>query len=165
MHICSQIYYGWNSNTFRETKIKSNTEVDTPNDIRMNYLNDRKSKFNDEILKDIGNTELSPSNNKPIYIFAVNANGSVDYKLKIKLYEFKISQGRSVSSKENYTVTYYITADEPYTQIDTLKQEYDKDGKAKELTLKLPNVTDQKQEYVFDGWQDSSDKKSNYMDF
>ena len=88
----SQIYYGWNTNTYRQTNIVANTT----NIIVMNYLNSRKSMFNDEIIKDIGNTGLN-SNNHSIYIFGGNDSGSASYKSSIKLYEFKISDGDTLT--------------------------------------------------------------------
>ena len=89
----SQIYYGWNYNTYRSTRIYTNTIYD----IKMNYLNDRKAIFNDEVIRDIGDSELASSNNSNIYIFAGN-NGSANYYSKIKIYELKISNNESITN-------------------------------------------------------------------
>ena len=48
------------------------------------------------VIKDIGNTGLN-SNNHSIYIFGGNDSGSASYKSSIKLYEFKISDGDTLT--------------------------------------------------------------------
>ena len=86
-----QVYYGWNSNTFRQETIYT----DSINRISLNYLNDRKMIFNDEIVKKIDNT-LSSSNNLPIYLFATNIDNDASYKSKLRLYELKISANSNI---------------------------------------------------------------------
>ena len=84
------IYYGWNTNTHR------NNNVNEINIIKMNYLNDRKSIYNDEVVKDIGTEQLGSANTYPITIFAGNNAGTVSYKSKIRLYELKVSKGSEI---------------------------------------------------------------------
>ncbi|MGM9849805.1 MAG: immunoglobulin-like domain-containing protein [Bacilli bacterium] len=84
------VYYGWNTNTHR------NNNVNEINIIKMNYLNDRKSIYNDEVVKDIGTEQLGSANTYPITIFAGNNAGTVSYKSKIRLYELKVSKGSEI---------------------------------------------------------------------
>lgn len=84
------VYYGWNTNTHR------NNNVNEINIIKMNYLNDRKSIYNDEVVKDIGTEQLSTANTYPITVFGGNNAGTVSYKSKIRLYELKISKGNEI---------------------------------------------------------------------
>ncbi|MBR2766614.1 InlB B-repeat-containing protein [Candidatus Saccharibacteria bacterium] len=116
-----QIYYGWNTNTFRPGTIYT-TDI---NRISLNYLNDRRAMYNNEVVKNI-DTTLDASNNLPIFIFAGNT-GSASYKSKIKLYEFKISVGASIEhsyiacyrKSDNIIGLYDVVSDAFYTNNGT----------------------------------------------
>lgn len=88
-----QIYYGWNSNVYRTARIATN-EI---NEINLNYLNERKSMFNDEPIADYTQTPLVDTNDREVFIFAgnnpdsTNSSNTPKYYSKIKLYDLKIS--------------------------------------------------------------------------
>lgn len=87
----NKIYYGWNSNTYRATEI----EKDKTYILKMNYLNNRKEQFDDELILNISE-EFNTYNNYSFNIFAGNI-GSASYKSSIRLYEFKISEGTNIA--------------------------------------------------------------------
>ena len=84
-------YFGWNMYTTNRPAITR----DSINIIKLNYLNDRKKVYNDNILESNIET-LSSDNKSPISIFAANVNGSISYRSSIKLYELKVSKDSNV---------------------------------------------------------------------
>jgi len=61
----------------------------------MNYLNDRKTTFNETVIEQ--NLTTLGSNSYPITIFAGNATGTVNYKSKIRVYEIVITEGNEIA--------------------------------------------------------------------
>ena len=91
-NVSSKVYYGWNGIT--DTQNRPVILVNTINEIKMNYFNDRKNILNDQIIEQ--NLGVFGNNNYAITVFAGNNVGTVSYKSKIKLYELKISQGGKI---------------------------------------------------------------------
>ena len=87
----SRLYLGWN--TVTPDSIRPSVTANEEFTIGLNYLNCRKKEYNSTNIESI-ESELT-ENNIPITIFAANNNGSVSWKSKITLYEFKISIGDS----------------------------------------------------------------------
>ena len=86
----SKIYYGWNT----AIPQASQRPIITTNDIfeiKMNYLNNRKTVFNNTDVQD--NLATLTDNTFPIAIFAGNKQGSITAKSSIKLYNLKITKG------------------------------------------------------------------------
>jgi len=88
----SKLYYGWNDVTSDSSRPL--LAVDTVYEIKMNYLNDRKSMFNDQVVTD--NLGTLNNNNYPIAIFTGNWEGTISNNSKIKLYRFVITAGDEI---------------------------------------------------------------------
>ena len=82
------LYFGWNSAT--DSSNRPSISAGDIHTVKMNYLNDRKHIFDDTVVA----TNIDALNNTtvPITIFAGNANGTVTFKSKIRLYNLKISK-------------------------------------------------------------------------
>ena len=83
-----RIYVGWNTNTFH------NIEDGSINEINFNFLNSRKLSVNNTVVR--SSIATLESQTYPIAIFAGNNIGSITNKSKIKLYDFKISEGNKI---------------------------------------------------------------------
>lgn len=89
----NRLYYGWN--TIAEVSKRQIIMVNSIYTFKMNYLNDRKIYFNENIIEN--NLPALGQNNYPISIFTNNNSGTVSTaKSKIKLYELKISEGNKI---------------------------------------------------------------------
>ena len=88
----SKLYFGWNTTTTASNRpIISNEDI---NEIKMNYLNDRKHILNNqEIDNNIGTLA---SNTYPLTIFAGNELGTINYKSSILLYDLIVSEGNII---------------------------------------------------------------------
>lgn len=91
-NVSSQLYYGWNGLT--DAQNRPAILVNTINEIKMNYFNDRKNILNDQMIEQ--NLDVLVSNDYTITVFAGNNQGTASYKSKIKLYDLKVSQGGKI---------------------------------------------------------------------
>lgn len=87
----SKLYFGWNTVTIDSNRPAiSNEDI---NEIKMNYLNDRKQILNNQEIA--SNIETLASNTYPLTIFAGNASGTILYKSSISLYAFIVSENNN----------------------------------------------------------------------
>lgn len=98
----SRMYFGWNTLTYAQSNISANVIYEA----KLNYLNDRKATLDNETALNISTT-LSPTNTYPIYVFAGDSGGSVISGSSIKLYDFRISEGSSMT--HDFVPAYRIT--------------------------------------------------------
>ena len=80
-NINGTMYFAWNTLTAQSSR--PSITLNNKHTIKMNYLNDRKNVFDNSIIE--SNLETLSNTTIPITIFAGNANGTPDFKTKIKL--------------------------------------------------------------------------------
>ena len=123
----TKFYQGWNGNT-TEGKRPILT-ADTVFEQELNYLNSRTRTYNGTETESI-TQNLYSSNTFPIYIFAgnnaQNGNSVIDLKSKIKIYDFKISEGNEVT---HHFIPVYRKSDGEIGLYDIIAQRfYTNDG-------------------------------------
>ena len=89
-NVNSQAYFGWNSVLGPRQSISENTIFS----IKMNYLNDRKTFFNNSNIN--SNIATLATNTYPIYIFAGNVAGTANYKSNISLYNLSLTSNKKI---------------------------------------------------------------------
>ena len=87
-----KVYVGWNGNITYYSKVTTTSAI---NEISVNYLNNRKSSVNNDVVNSSLATLAEQS--YPIAIFAGNNSGTVGLKSSIQLYDFKISEGSKIT--------------------------------------------------------------------
>ncbi len=92
-NIGGRVYISWN--TTPSQNARPLTELNQINEIKLNYLNDRKKHFNSDYNTDIEEDLII--NNTPIALFGANMSGIVEYKSNIKLYDLKITEGNTIT--------------------------------------------------------------------
>lgn len=95
--------YGWN-NFFKTNLSVSPNVIYT---IELNYYNSRVGVLNNEVGFTITNN-LSSKATRPVYIFAVNWEGTPNGKSIMKLYELKLTEGATI--KHNFVPCYNINS-------------------------------------------------------
>ena len=91
-NVSSKFYIGWNGFVYSNT-----TTASSIHNVKLNYLNDRKS-YDDDNNVHSSLAELA-DNSYNIYIFAANNAGTASYNSKITLYELEITSGDSLIRK------------------------------------------------------------------
>lgn len=116
-NVNSNIYYGWNSIT--EPESRPSITSGSINEMKMNYLNDRKTIFNGNVIDQ--NLTTLGNNSYPITIFAGNLEGTVNYKSKIKIYRVVITEGNEITHE---LIPYYRNSDREAGLFDTVTNKF-----------------------------------------
>ena len=91
-NVRGKFYFGWNYLT--DDVNRPAITVDTINEIKMNYLNDRRHVFNNSVVA--SNISSLVNITYAMYIFGGNYTGTINYKSSIMLYELKISDNDKI---------------------------------------------------------------------
>ena len=116
-NVSAGVYYGWNGITASESR--PSVTAGSIIELKMNYLNDRKTTFNETVIEQ--NLATLGSNSYPITVFAGNATGTVNYKSKIKVYEIVITEGNEITHE---LIPYYRNTDREAGLFDMITNKF-----------------------------------------
>ena len=91
-NVNSRFYFGWNTKTSESSR--PYISYDTMYELKLNYLNDRKNVFGNQVVTN-SVTTLN-TNLFPMAIFASNIEGTIKYKSQMKLYRLVITIGDQI---------------------------------------------------------------------
>ena len=91
-NVSSRFYFGWNTKTSESSRPYISS--DTVYELKLNYLNDRKNVFGEQVVA--SNLTTLNTNLYPMAIFATNIEGTIKYKSQMKLYRLVITVGDQV---------------------------------------------------------------------
>ena len=111
----NNIYFGFNTNLTTST-----STINSINELKLNFLNDRKTYFNGVSTNNLSTVSFR-GNTAPIAIFASNTAGSIGNKGSVKIYNLKISDEDKVIA--NFVPVYRIS-DNVAGLYDTINQKF-----------------------------------------